>query len=90
MKEIRRLKRSVDKIPYLTLKVPKLSVYVEGDSIYIKKRVQALIEQIRTNSSHEVFTEFREQFIAGIKSKKEIKEEEPEIGYWAWNRTPTV
>lgn len=71
--ERKRLKRSLDRLSYLNIKVPKLSKYVEGDEIYIKVRVKTIIQQIKMRSSWDVFTEFCKQ-IGEINKQIEIEE----------------
>ena len=68
-----RLKRSVGRIPYLSVKVPRIENNVQGDEIYIKTRVADIIKQIRFCSSFDVFNEFRKQL---LKIDKQIKAEE--------------
>lgn len=71
--EQKRRKRSIDRLSYISIKVPRLSRYVEGDGIYIEARVKKIIEHIQMRSSWEVFTEFRKQ-IGEINKKIEAED----------------
>lgn len=87
--ERKRLERSVQRLSYISIKVPRLSRYVEGDAIYIEARVKKIIEHIKMRSSWEVFTEFRKQ-IGEINKEIEAGEAADAERMRQWEVAPEV